>query len=113
MGHRFYGLSMYDILKYVQASKTHFLRQMEDNARAGNHQKTDVVEDRVNMDDFTNGRHNAIRRVESLDACREVPVNDITPSCILAMDYWDKVRTERSGSSLDLQANSMTTCGGR
>ena len=108
MGHRFYGLSAYDKLKNVQASKTHFLRQMEDNARAGNHQKTDVIEDQVNMDDFLNGRSCAVRRVESMDSCKEVPVNDITPSCLLVMDYWDKVRTERTGSSLDLQANSMT-----
>ena len=107
MGHRFYGLSAYDKLKNVQSSKTHFLRQMEDNARAGNHQKTDVVEDRVNMDDFTNGRHNAIRRMDGLDACREVPHVDITPSCIAVMDYWDKVRTERTGSALDLQSNQM------
>jgi len=108
MGHRFYGLSAYDKLKNVQASKTHILRQIEDNTHAGTHQKTDVVEDMVTMDDFTNGRHNAIRRMESLDACREVPFNDVTPSLILVMDYWDKVRTERTGSSLDLQANSMT-----
>ena len=108
MGHRFYGLSAYDKLKNVQASKTHFLRQMEDNARAGNHQKTRVIEDQVNMDDFLNGRHNAIQRVESMDSAMDIPVNDITPSMILAMDYWDKVRTERTGSSLDLQANSMT-----
>ncbi len=108
MGHRFYGLSAYDKLKNVQASKTHFLRQMEDNARAGNHQKTRVIEDQVEMDDFLNGRHNAIQRVESMDSAMDVPVNDITPSCLLVMDYWDKVRTERSGSSLDLQANSMT-----
>jgi hypothetical protein len=108
MGHRFYGLSAYDKLKNVQASKTHMLRQIEDNARAGNHQKTRVIEDQVNMDDFTNGRHNAIQRVESMDAAMDIPVNDITPSCILVMDYWDKVRTERTGSALDLQANQMT-----
>ena len=108
MGHRFYGLSVHDKLKNVQSSKTHFLRQMEDNARAGNHLKTRVIEDQVNMDDFTSGRHNAIQRVESMDSAMDIPVNDITPSCLLVMDYWDKVRTERTGSSLDLQANSMT-----
>ena len=108
MGHRFYGLSAYDKLKYVQASKTHFLRQMEDNARAGNHQKTRVIEDQVEMDDFLNGRHNAVQRVESQDSAMDVPFYDITPSCIMIMDYWDKVRTERTGSALDLQANQMT-----
>ena len=108
MGHRFYGLSAYDKLKNVQSSKTHFLRQMEDNAVAGNHQKTRVIEDQVNMDDFLNGRHNALQRVESMESAMDVPFHDTTPSMILAMDYWDKVRTERSGSSLDLQANSMT-----
>ena len=108
MGHRFYGLSAYDKLKNVQSSKTHMLRQIEDNARAGNHQKTRVIEDQVVMDDFTNGRSNAIQRVDSLDSAMDVPFHDVTPSCLLVMDYWDKVRTERTGSSLDLQANQMT-----
>lgn len=108
MGHRFYGLSVYDRLYQIQDTKTHFLRQWSDNALVNNHNKTDVVEDQVNMGDFTNGRPNAIRRVESLDAVREVPTQDIGPSCKLALDYQDKLRTDRTGSSLDLQANQLT-----
>ena len=107
MGHRFYGQSVYDKLKEVQASKTHFLRQMEDNAMAGNHQKTRVIEDQVEMDDFLNGRHNALQRVESMDSAMDVPFHDVTPSCLLVMDYWDTVRTQRTGSALDLQSNQM------
>lgn len=108
MGHRFYGLSIYDKLRHVEDSKTHFLRQWHDNALISNHNKEDVVEDKVNMDDFTNGRPNAIRRVEDLNSNRTVPTNDIGPSCKLALDYQDKIRTDRTGSSLDLQANQMT-----
>ena len=106
MGHRFYGQSVYDKLKDIQDSKTQFLRQWETNALINNHSKTDVVEDQVNMDDFLNGRANGVRRVESLDSCREVVTPDIGPSCKMALDYFDKVRTDRTGSSLDLQANT-------
>ena len=106
-GHRFYGESVYDKLKQVQDSKTHMLRQMEDNARAGNHQKENVIEDMVEMDDFLDGRHNAIRRVQSQDAAMPIPHVDVTPSCVAVLDVWDKVRTEATGSSLDLQANSL------
>ena len=107
MGHRFYGLSVYDKLKNVQDIKTHFLRQWSDNALVNNHNKTDVVEDQVNMEDFTNGRPNAIRRMDSLDSARDIVPHDIGPSCQLALNYWDKVRTERTGSSLDMQSNQM------
>ena len=106
-GHRFYGLSAYDKLKQVQDAKTTTLRQMQDNAEAGNHQKENVVEDMVEMDDFLGARHNAIRRVQSQDAAMVIPHNDVTPSCIALLDYWDKQRTEATGSSLDLQSNQM------
>jgi len=83
------------------------LRQLEDNARAGNHMKENVIEDQVNMEDFLEGRHNAIRRVESMDSAMVVPHVDVTAPCVAVMDYWDKIRTERTGSSLDLQANNL------
>ena len=109
MGHRFYGLSIFDILRYLQDSKTMFLRQWHNNAYTSNHNTTDVVEDQVEMEDFINGRSSAIRRVDSLDSCRSNPVNDIGPSMHLALDYLDKVRTERIGSALDFQTQQIKT----
>jgi len=106
-GHRFYGLSIYDKLKDVQDFKTNLLRNWSDNILAGAHNKTDVIEDQVNMDDFLSGRPNGVRRMESLDSAREVPYIDIGQSCTLALEYYDKIRTERSGSSLDLQTNQI------
>ena len=106
-GHRFYGQSVFDKLKNVQDIKTHFLRQWSDNALANNHNKSDVIEDQVNMEDFLNGRPNAVRRMDSLDSARDVIPHDIGPSCENALNYWDKVRTDRTGSSLSLQANQV------
>ncbi len=109
MGHRFYGLSIFDLLRYLQDSKTMFLRQWHNNAYTCNHSTTDVIEDQVEMEDFINGRSSAIRRVDSLDSCRSNPVMDIGPSMQLAMDYLDKVRTERVGSALDFQTQQINT----
>ncbi len=109
MGHRFYGLSIYDLLEYLQDSKTMFLRQWHNNAYTSNHNTTDVIEDQVTMEDFLNGRSSAIRRVDSMDSCRSNPVLDIGPSMQLALDYLDKVRTERIGSALDLQTQQVNT----
>jgi hypothetical protein len=105
MGHRFYGLSLYDLLKNIQDTKTHFLRQWIDNALANNHNKTKIVEDRVTMDDFVDGRPNALLRVDGMDACEVIPTNDISGSCSAALAYQDKLRSERMGSALDLQTN--------
>ena len=109
MGHRFYGQSVYDKIKEVQDSKTFFLRQWQDNALAGNHKKIAVDSENVNMDDLTNGRPNAIVRTNGApgNSIMEMPITDIGASCESAMNYWDKIRTERSGSSLDLQSNQM------
>ena len=109
MGHRFYGLSIYDLLHYLQDSKTMFLRQWHNNAYTSNHNTTDVIEDQVEMEDFTNGRSSAIRRVETLDSCRSNPINDIGPSMQIALDYLDKIRTERIGSALDFQTQQVNT----
>ena len=107
MGHRFYGLSVYDKLKDVQDMKTHFLRQWADNTLISNHKKYMAVEDDVNMDDLLNGRPNGVIRVKSLAALQEMQTTDIGGSCQLALDYYDTVRTQRSGSALDLQSNQM------
>ncbi len=109
MGHRFYGLSVYDLLKNIQDGKTAFLRQWIDNAVAGNHKKFKVIEDDTNMEDAMNGRSNGFIRVKHQDALQEMPTNDIGPSCNMALDYLDKVRAERSGSALDLQTNQIKT----
>ena len=107
MGHRFYGQSVYDKIKDIQDSKTHFIRQWLDNALVHNHKKYLAVEDRVNMDDLLSGRPNGVVRVDSIDSVMELTTTDIAPSCVAGLDYMDKVRTERSGSSLDLQSNQM------
>ena len=109
MGHRFYGLSIFDLLRYLQDSKTMFLRQWHDNAYTNNHNTTDVIEDQVTMDDFLTGRASAVRRVDSMESCRNNPVNDIGPSLQMALDYMDKVRTERVGSALDFQTQQINT----
>lgn len=107
MGHRFYGQSVYDKIKEIQDVKTHFLRQWADNALVANHRKYVVVEDQVNMDDLLNGRPNAVIRAEAIGAVQELQTSDIGPSCQMALDYYDKIRTDRSGSALDLQSNQM------
>lgn len=109
MGHRFYGLSLYDLLKNIQDGKTAFLRQWIDNAVAGNHKKYKVIEDDVNMNDALSGRSNGFIRMKHMGAMEEMPTMDIGPSCQMALNYLDKVRSERSGSALDLQTNQIDT----
>ncbi len=100
MGHRYHGMSIFDLLRYVQDQKTHFLRQWADNALAGNNNKFKYIADQVDLDSLLTGRPNAGISVESMQSLEFMPVADIGPSCQLALNYYDKIRTDRTGQHL-------------
>lgn len=107
--HRWIGISVYDKLKEVADQKTIFLRQYQDNMVHQNNRRLSVVESQTNMTDAINSRPGGIVRVKSQGAVQEIPVSDIGPSCITALNYLDKIRTERTGASLDMQSEGLPT----
>ncbi len=104
--HRVYGQSLYDKLRLVQDSKTDFLRQWHDNARRSNHVKLIYNPLTTEENDVLSGRPGGIRSKDPANV-GQVQVNDMGASLMMALDYMDKVRTERGGASLDLAAAEM------
>ena len=65
MPHRFYGLSIYDLIGDVQEIKTTLLRQTLNNAYLQNNARTVVVDGQANIDDLLTSRAGGIVRVKS------------------------------------------------
>ena len=109
--HRLYGQSLFDKLKTIQDSKTHFLRQWHDNAKAVNNARFTAVENKVNMDDLLNGRPGGVIRTKMPGAVEAVMTSDQGASIQNALMYLDKIRGERGGASLDLSSAQMQLAG--
>lgn len=112
MPHRITGTGFGQLLKQIQESKTHALRQYLDNLTVMNGSRVAAVEGQVNMSDLTNGRINGVVRVRSPDSIVPLPATDIGPQAIAALGYLDSVRAQRVGSSLDfsqVQAQLMSS----
>lgn len=107
MSHSFIGMSLFDKLKNIQDQKTAFIRQYINNATQMNNRRLEVLDGQVNLQDVLNSRAGGIVRSKVKGAVSPIPVDDIGPSCITALEYLDKVRTERGGATLDMQSAEL------
>jgi hypothetical protein len=102
MPHRVQGQGLYEILQSIQAGKTHVLRNYLDNLDVLNGSRVQAVENRVNMGDLTNGRLNGVVRVKDINSLAPIPASDIGQQAMAGLEYLDHVRTQRVGSSVDI-----------
>lgn len=102
MPHRVQGMGLYELLQSIQSGKTHILRNFLDNLAVANGSRMGAVEGRVNMDDLTNGRINGVVRIKDPTALVPIPATDIGPQSMAGLEYLDHVRTQRVGSSVDI-----------
>ena len=111
--HRLAGQSLFDKLKQTQDSKTDFLRQWHDNARAVNGVRMAYDPDVTEEDDILTYRPGAgVRSKDPQSAANsQLRVDDLGASIVRALDYQDKQRSERGGASLDLGAAQMQLAG--
>lgn len=107
MSHKFMGMSLFDKLKNIQDQKTAFIRQYINNATQMNNRRLEVLDGQVNLEDVLNSRAGGVVRTKVKGAVSPIPVDDIGPSCITALEYLDKVRAERGGASLDMQSAEL------
>ena len=109
--HRFNGLGLFDKIRTVQDSKTAVLRQWLDNQNHANNSRVTVIDGQVNISDVTNSRPGGIVRARSNGAVEPWPFADVGPSCENTLHYLDKMRSERGGASLDMQAAELQIAG--
>jgi len=105
-GHKFYGYSLYDKLKQLADHKTKVLRMVEDNLDLVNNPRKMAVRGQVNLDDLLESQPGAVWRVDSLDSVQEVPTPPVAQQAYQLLEYYDKMRGERTG--MDPNAQSAT-----
>ena len=109
--HRFEGQSVFDKLKEVQDVKTAFLRQAVDNVAFTNNRRFVANPNAVDMKSLLNSRPGGVILATDPQQVREIEHLSTLGESIQAMDYMDKVRTERGGASLDLMDPSFQLAG--
>jgi hypothetical protein len=108
MPHRFKGQSVYDRLFDVQDAKTGIMRQWMDNMNNMNNRRLEAeIKQILDPSELTESRPGGIIKVKKIGSVVPIPVDDIGPSCNMALNYWDEVRTNRSGAALDMHSENM------
>ena len=110
MPHRFYGLSIADIVMDIQRIKTALLRQLLDNMYLQNNGRYAVLNGRVNLDDFLNSRPGGAVRVDQMDAIQPLTVQPLGAWAIQSMEYIDTIKESRTSVTKynqGLDANSL------
>jgi len=97
--HMFYGLSVYDKLREVQAAKTALMRQLEDNNALVNNPQRIVLDGVVNRSDLKTRRPASFIRTKQLDAVRDLPVQQFGAETYASIDYHDRLIQRRVGVS--------------
>ena len=110
--HKLEGQSIFDKLKQTQDSKTEFLRQWHDNAKAVNNATLAYDPEETSELDITQHRPGA-RGIRSTNPGNINPlvISDQGASILSALEYQDKQRGERGGAALDLSAADMQLAG--
>jgi hypothetical protein len=104
--HRLEGMSLADKLRGVQVSKTKIQRMWMDNFAKVNRPRIAVDESTTNMADAMDATGDVIR-TQGPPQAAIWPTADLGPSASAALAYFDKVRTERGGASLEMQGAAM------
>lgn len=99
MPHKFYGLSIHDLVGDIQLIKSTITRQLLDNAYGANNGEYEVLDGMANMDDLLTSRPNGIKRVKVLGAIRRIEKPLLGPSFYNMLEYFDKVKQNRIGST--------------
>ena len=99
MPHRFYGLSIYDLIGDVQEIKTTLLRQTLNNAYLQNNARTVVVDGQANIDDLLTSRAGGIGRVKSPNAVTPLASPNFMQEGLAMIEKVDQIREGRSGVS--------------
>ena len=89
MPHKFYGLSMFDLIGDIQEVKTTLLRQILTNDYMKNNSRTVVVDGQANIDDILNSRAGGIVRVKSPNAVVPLQAQNFMQEGLAMMEKLD------------------------
>jgi len=97
MPHKFYGLSVYDLISDLQLIKTTLMRNLLDNMYLTNNGRYEVVEGQANLDDLMTSRPGGIVRVRTPGAVNPLTTPQLDQNSFNILGYLDSIREERTG----------------
>lgn len=112
MSHKFFGLSIHDMVKDLQRIKSTLTRQFLDNLYQMNNNRNVIWEDMVNIDDLLTNRPGGIVRskVQPSQGIMPLQPQPLGQVVVPALEYLDSVMERRTGVTAynqGLDANSL------
>ena len=97
--HKFYGLSVADLVMPLQDIKSTLMRNLLDNMYSQNYGRYAVLEGQANLDDLLTQRPGGIVRVKSPNAVTQLATPSLEPYTFQMLEYVDGIRESRAGVS--------------
>ena len=110
--HKFYGLSVADLVMDLQLMKSTLMRNLMDNMYNQNFGRYAVLEGQANLDDLLTQRPGGVVRVKSPQAVTPLATPALAPYSFQMLEYLDGVREARAGvskMSQGLDENALTS----
>ena len=110
--HKFFGLSIADLVMDIQLIKSTLMRNLMDNMYSQNFGRYAVLEGQCNLDDLLTQRPGGIVRVKSPNAIMPLATPQLEQSSFEMLGYLDQLRESRSGVnkySQGLNDNALTS----
>jgi hypothetical protein len=101
--HKFFGLSVADLVMDLQLMKSTLMRNLMDNMYNQNFGRYAVLEGQANLDDLLTQRPGGIVRVKSPNAIMPLTTPPLQPYSFQMLTYLDGIRESRSGVSKNTQ----------
>jgi hypothetical protein len=99
ISHKFFGLSVADLVMPLQKIKSVLMRNLLDNMYNQNYGRFAVLEGQANLDDLLTARPGGIVRVKSPNAVTPLATPPLEPFVFNMVQYLDDVRESRAGVS--------------
>jgi len=97
--HKFFGLSVADLVMDLQLIKSTMMRNLMDNMYNQNFGRYAVLEGQANLDDLLTQRPGGVVRVKSPNAVTPLATPALEPYTFQMLEYIDSVRESRAGVS--------------
>ena len=110
--HKFFGLSVADLVMDLQLMKSTLMRNLMDNMYNQNFGRYAVLEGQANLDDLLSQRPGGVVRVKSPQAVTPLATPALEPYSFQMLEYLDGVREARAGvskMSQGLDENALTS----
>jgi len=110
--HKFFGLSVADLVMDLQLMKSTLMRNLMDNMYNQNFGRYAVLEGQANLDDLLTQRPGGVVRVKSPNAIMPLTTPPLEPYSFQMLEYLDGVRESRAGvskMSQGLNDNALTS----